>query len=336
MNFAPDETQAAIQGLAKQIFRGDAAGSWIHLAKSQLLGGDLGFVALCLVLEQQGRTVAPIPLHATMVCGDLTIRRWGSDDQKTTLLAGVSKGKALLTAALEGRTPPTATADGDGYRLTGTRTAVPWLTEQTTAVLVPARLDGLASQPGAVRLFVVAPSELEATAATATNEQPLHNVRFQGAAAQLLGDGDPAAVPWLVQRATVAACALVLGVAREALILTGKYTNERKQFGVAIASFQAVHQRAADAYIDVQCMDVNLWRAAWLLGTEREATREVHNAAFWAAEGGHRVLAAAQHLHGGMGFDKDYPLHQYFLTAKRWELALGNARQHLQALGGLF
>ncbi len=155
------------------------------------------------------------------------------------------------------------------------------------------------------------------------------------ATAALVGDGMPAAVPWLLERATVAMCALVLGVAREALILTAKYTTERKQFGAPIGSFQAVRQRAADAFVDLQCLEVSTWRAAWLLANERAATSEVHAAAYWAAEGGHRIVAAAQHLHGGMGFDRDYPLHRYFLTAKRWELSLGGAREHLQRLGEL-
>ena len=57
--------------------------------------------------------------------------------------------------------------------------------------------------------------------------------------------------------------------------------------------------------------------------------------AFQAAEGSHRVLAAAQHLHGGMGFDKDYALHRYFLTAKAWEFVGGGASAQLQRLGDL-
>jgi alkylation response protein AidB-like acyl-CoA dehydrogenase len=56
-------------------------------------------------------------------------------------------------------------------------------------------------------------------------------------------------------------------------------------------------------------------------------------AKYWACEGGHRVTYAAQHLHGGMGFDLEYPIHRYYLWAKQIELTLGSASQELAQLG---
>ena len=58
-------------------------------------------------------------------------------------------------------------------------------------------------------------------------------------------------------------------------------------------------------------------------------------AKFWAADAGARIVAAAQHVHGGMGFDRDYPLHRYFLTSKHLEFTLGGAESQLAALGDL-
>ena len=63
------------------------------------------------------------------------------------------------------------------------------------------------------------------------------------------------------------------------------------------------------------------------------ASDELAIAAFWAADAGHRVAHACQHLHGGMGVDTDYPIHRYFLWAKAIELALGGAAQQLARLG---
>ena len=56
-------------------------------------------------------------------------------------------------------------------------------------------------------------------------------------------------------------------------------------------------------------------------------------AKFWAAEGGKRVVHTAQHLHGGVGVDRDYPVHRYFLYARQLELTLGGATRQLLALG---
>ena len=75
------------------------------------------------------------------------------------------------------------------------------------------------------------------------------------------------------------------------------------------------------------------WRAAWRLAQGQPATREVLVAKFWAAEGGARIAAAAQHLHGGVGVDVDYPVHRYFLASKALELMLGGATEQLARLG---
>ena len=134
-------------------------------------------------------------------------------------------------------------------------------------------------------------------------------------------------------QATIATCAVQVGVSERALEITSAYVRERMQFGVPIGSFQAVQHRLADAYIDVESMRWVMWRAAWKLSRNEDATREVAVAKFWAAEAGARVAASAQHLHGGIGVDVDYPIHRYFLWSKALELSFGNATEQLVALG---
>ena len=75
------------------------------------------------------------------------------------------------------------------------------------------------------------------------------------------------------------------------------------------------------------------WQSVWRLGQGQPAHEDVAIAKFWAAEGGHFTTYAAQHLHGGMGLDLDYPVHRYFLWSKAIELSLGNASHHLAKLG---
>ena len=136
-----------------------------------------------------------------------------------------------------------------------------------------------------------------------------------------------------VEHATVAACAVMAGLAAEAVRMTGEYTSSREQFGRPIATFQAVGQRAADAYVDAHAIRLTMLQAAWRLTAGFPADREVAIAKYWASAGGQRVVHAAQHLHGGIGVDRDYPLHRYFLLAKQLELTLGGANRQLVNLG---
>jgi alkylation response protein AidB-like acyl-CoA dehydrogenase len=131
----------------------------------------------------------------------------------------------------------------------------------------------------------------------------------------------------------VGLCAIQIGVVERALKLAASYTTEREQFGRPIGSFQAVQQRLADAFIDVEAIRWTAWHAAWLIAEGRPVQREAAIAKFWAAEAGARVTASAQQVHGGMGIDVTYPLSRYFLWSKQIELALGSASQQLARLG---
>ncbi len=105
------------------------------------------------------------------------------------------------------------------------------------------------------------------------------------------------------------------------------------QFGRPIGSFQAVAQRLADAYIDVEAVRLTMWQAAWRLSEGLPCDTEVATAKFWAADAGHRVAHTAVHVHGGMGVDTGHPLHRYFVAAKRLEFALGGATTQLRRIG---
>ena len=138
----------------------------------------------------------------------------------------------------------------------------------------------------------------------------------------------PAIVEWLVRRSTDGAAPwLEAGACAAALALVAEYTKTREQFGKPIATFQAVGQRAADAYVDTEAIRLTAWQAAWRIGQGLPADKEVAVAKFWAADGGQRVVHAAVHLHGGVGVDRDYPLHRYFLMTKHIELTLGGATE---------
>jgi alkylation response protein AidB-like acyl-CoA dehydrogenase len=115
--------------------------------------------------------------------------------------------------------------------------------------------------------------------------------------------------------------------------MTAEYARNRVQFGKPIGSFQAVAQRLADGYIDVEAVRLTMWQAAWQLAAGHPSGTAIATAKFWAADAGHRVAHTAVHVHGGVGIDLDYPLHRYFLAAKQGEFALGGATTQLRRIG---
>lgn len=366
MDMALTDEQVAIRDLAAQVLgnRGDDARAvwaaaaadpdgvdrqlWADLASAGLLGtavpeelggAGLGVLELCLLLEEVGRTAADVPALAVLGFAAPALARFGGPAH-TAVLRDVVAGTTFVTAALteplgDPYAPATqARAAGEGWTLHGTKTAVPAGT-YAALVLVPARLPDGRSAVFAMPADRLAPQRQRSTSGAPTALLELDGVPV--GAGDLLGDpGQPEVVlPWLLERATTAVCAVQAGVSDAAVRLTGRYTTEREQFGRAIATFQAVGQRAADAYVETQAIRLTMLQAAWRLDNGAPATAQVAAAKYFAAEGGQRVARASQHLHGGIGVDREYPLHRYFLRAKELELLLGGAHPQLVRLGGL-
>jgi acyl-CoA dehydrogenase len=367
VDFGLTEAQTALRDLAEQIFAGHATvdrvkaverdeGSfdralWAELAKANLLGlavpephggSGLGLLELCLLLEQQGRRVAPVPLYATTVLGALPIAEWGTPAQQAEWLPAVVAGEAVLTAALaepganlmERPAVRAAAETGGGWRVTGHKPSVPAATV-AARVLVPAT-----TVEGDVAVFLVDPAGAGVTVepAVTTNREVHGHLYLDGAGAELLGGGPPGShgrgvVEWMRDRALVGLCALQLGVAEEAIRMAAAYSSQRVQFGRPLSTFQGAALKAADAYIDTEAIRATMLQAAWRLGEGLDATTAVRAAKWWAAEGGQRVVHTTQHLHGGLGADVDYPIHRYFLWGKQLEVMLGGASQQLAALG---
>jgi alkylation response protein AidB-like acyl-CoA dehydrogenase len=323
MDFAYDDTQKALADVARQIFETHAthdrlkeleaggqsfdADLWSTLDQAGLLSlgvDDGGFLEQCVVLVEQGRTVAPVPLWPHLVGNTFARKRVG-----------------IVTVALDEPGAEDAfarTMSASHGTLTGVKIGVPAWDEASTVVV--SAHDGL---------YVVNADELVAERTATTARFPEFALTFDATPVERI-EGDPAE---LGRRAIVALCAIGVGVAERALELTATYTSARQQFDKPLGSFQAVQQRAADAYIDVEAMRVTMWEAAWRISEGLDADHAVSVAKFWAAEGGQRVVSSAQHLHGGMGADIDYPLHRYTLWSKWIELAFGGATPTLARLG---
>jgi alkylation response protein AidB-like acyl-CoA dehydrogenase len=282
---------------------------WAEFAKAGLVGAALpetaggsggGLVEICLLLEQQGRHVAMIPLLPTVVSAAMPLVRFGSQEQQQRYLPGVVAGETLLTAALselgtEPRSPmTTATKHGSSWRLTGAKTAVP-MAHESAAVLVPAR-----AGDGKIGVFLVEPNapgvsleRQETTNWEAHFHMDLKEVEVGKQA--LLGSIEQGAeiLDWIIDRTIVGLCALQAGVCESAMRTTAEYASNRKQFDKPIAMFQAVGQRMADCYIDNEGVTLTMWQAATRLADEMPSAKEVATAKYWAAEGGSRIGQAS-------------------------------------------
>ena len=220
MDFNFTEEQEMLGNLAGEIFQAEVTSArlkqiegqdrwfddalWKNLAEADLLGipvpeahGGMGYglLELCVLLEQQGRVLAPVPLLPTLVMGALPIAKFGSPQQQQDYLPAVAAGELMLTAALEepaGQDPlePTTRAvkDGDGYKLSGIKHEVPAV-DLAQRIIIPAQ-----SAEG-VRLFLVDPAApgLRATKSRTSTGEPLFLLELTDVAvgpADFLGDAE--------------------------------------------------------------------------------------------------------------------------------------------------
>ena len=365
MNFDLTEEQQALLDLSNQIFEGSSpvdrveeietteerfdSDLWKELANANLLGvaipeeyGGLGFgvFELALILEQQGRTVAPVPLLPTLVMGALPIVEFGTAEQQSRLLPAIASGECIVTGGFQewGANNPLDTSleakctDGQ-WVLHGTKPAIP-VAHLADYILVPAK-----TGPEDSCLFLI---EKETTGLTltpnvTTNRELQAQIDCDAVPAEPLGEIGQGnlSIIWMLERINVATSAIAVGCCAKATEMAAEYTSEREQFGRPLSHNQAVTQRAADCYIGTDAMRLVLWQAAWRLDAGFPASEEVRIAKWWASEIGQRVVHDVQHLHGGMGADVDYPVHRYFLWVKQLENTLGGGSSQLAELGAL-
>jgi acyl-CoA dehydrogenase len=332
-------------------------------------GGDgHGLLEQCSVLIELGRALAPVPYLPSIAMAGSVLARFGSAQQQADWLKPALAGRSVLAVALgepDGTDPLTPSSRAEptptGWTLTGTKTTV--LAGPLAHVILVS-----ASTPDGPGLFAVTPDDTgvrigrqrmsdrdDAGWVELDDVQLPADRRIGPANATDATEGGP--VAWVLRRGTVALCAHQLGVLERALELTAEYAGTRTQFDRPIGTFQAVGQRLADAYIQVQALRLALWNAAWTLDagsagprstedvstegvstqdvppTEQDVVTAVATAKFWAAEAGHYVSHTCVHVHGGAGIDVEQPIHRYFLAAKRTEFELGGATAQLLTLG---
>ncbi|MFE2290601.1 acyl-CoA dehydrogenase family protein [Streptomyces sp. NPDC059452] len=335
MDFTPSEEQSAAQGLAARIFgdlstherlvaagTGTDAGLWKELCTAGLPGAvaDIGLLGLVLLLEEQGRTTAQVPLAATCVYGLLAVAEHGTREQRERLLPGLRDGTAVATGAFPARGGVRA-VDGALY---GVVPWVPWLRDATHVLvadadrelwIVDARAPGVSAVP------------VETTAPWSAGRLGLDGVRGES-----LGTG-PGTCASVLAASRTAFAGLQAGVCAGSLAHAVHHTTTREQFGRPLSTNQGVLLRAADAHMDTEAIRVTAYEAAWRHDVQREYAAQALTAAWWASEAGRRVVHAGQHLHGGTGADLNHPVHRHFLWGRQLDAYLGCGSEVLEELG---
>jgi len=320
------------EGFSRDLWKQMGELGWLGLTVPEAQGGaGLGWVDLVVVLEEMGRTLFPSPFLATTVAA-AAIREAGSDAQKQRWLPRLADGSKIGTLAyLEAsdRWEPEALAlagaprDG-GVVLSGEKVQV--LDATAADLFVVAYRGGLAVvERNAPGVTAVATPSIDMT-------RRVGRVRLEKVAvapADVLAHASEAALARVLDLATAAVTAEMLGAAEADLRITVKYAQEREQFGSPIGRFQGVKHPLAEIYVDVESARSILYYAAWCLDErDADAPRVVSLAKAYASEAFARIGVDAVQLHGGVGFTWEYDPHLYLKRSKWARPAFGDADFH--------
>jgi alkylation response protein AidB-like acyl-CoA dehydrogenase len=302
------------------------------LVPEQLGGAGAGAREAAVVMEEIGRAVAPVPFLSSAVLATVALLQAGD----TAIVKGLAAGS--LTAALAVRlstTPDDVVADvavgGDG--LTGRVTSVAGACEADVLVVPVAGAGGL-------ELHTVprdAPGVDVSSVLTLDMTRPLGNIEFSGArSARVNGAAAGPAVAAALETGAALLASEQLGIAQWCFDTTVAYVKQRKQFGRAIGSYQAIKHRLADLWVEI-----NSATAAARYAADTRARRDVDapiGAALAQAYCSGVAVHAAEEciqLHGGIGMTWEYPAHLYLKRAKSDQLAFGTAYRHRARLAQL-
>ncbi|MEU5179656.1 acyl-CoA dehydrogenase family protein [Streptomyces longwoodensis] len=307
---------------------------WKSLAESMGLAGllvpeELGGQGashreVAVVLEELGRSVAPVPYLASAVVATEALLECGDRELLGRLASGRTVGVLAVGLHLAPGDALPAVRLEDG-RLHGEVTGVADAAA-ADVLLVPAQDGGLYA--------------VEADAATVTPQtsldltRPLATVALTGAEGRRLGDTEPA-----VRRALRSAAGLLaseqLGLADWALTETVRYLKERKQFNRPVGGFQALKHRLAQLWLEVVSLRAAARAAADALTTGQDTDLTVAVAQSYAGPVAVHAAEEALQLHGGIGMTWEHPVHLCLKRAKADSIAHGTSGAHRAAVAGL-
>ena len=332
----PSAVRAVLDGKTpydKDLWKGLAEMGFLGVAIPEEFGGaGAGHLELCVIVEEIGRALAPVPFSSTVYLAAEALLLAGSNAQKRKWLPAIASGEAIGTLALfEGVGNPSPRAVklmASGGTLNGVKKPVP---DGTIAdfVIVAARAAS-AGRDSDISLFLVDMKSEGVEAKSLTNVDPSRGqaeLILKNCKAEPLG---PAGEGWtilsqLLDRAAVLMAFEQIGGADRALEMGRDYALDRIAFGRPIGSFQAIKHMLADMYVSATLARSNCYYGAWALSTNAPELAEA------AASSRISATQAFQHcaknniqVHGGMGFTWEFDCHLYYRRANALALSLGS------------
>ena len=356
-DFLTDEfTDKVLKAMAEDT-KGYTPELWNTLAEANLsalaipeeYGGFGDFIDLVVVLEEMGRACFISPFFASVVLGAGAIGEAGNDEQKAEYLPKIAEGKIIVTLAIPEKSGNyTAKAinlkakqQGNDYLLNGTKLFVPD-GQNADYIVVAGRTCEDEDPRAGISLFLVDAKSpgIEITPLETVSGDKQAEIVFTDVpvpAANILGKAGEAwaSIEKIMQRAAVARCAEMTGLAKKALDLTLEYTKERIAFGHPIGAFQSIQHRCADMLIDLDSSRYVTYQAAWKIAEAMPAAREAAIAKAWVGEACRRIIHSAHQAHGAIGFTEDHILHYYTKRVRSYGFSFGDADLHYEKIASL-
>ena len=295
-------------------------------------GMGMGPVEGMVVMEELGRGIVLEPLGQTLIASGI-IGGYAPEAVKSAWLPKIASGEALVVLAHTERAArykldvceTRASGSGNAWSVTGAKSIVP-AGDQAEAFLVPAVADGK------MALFLV---ERNAAGVQARGYGTMEGgraaeVTFASSPATLLTTDGLAALEHAVDIGIAASCAEAVGVLDKTMDVTAEYLNTRKQFGVPLATFQALRHRMADMKMQQElARSMSYYASLKLNAAPEERRRAMARAKYQLGVSMRFVGQNSVQLHGGIGVTDEYIGSHYFKKLTQLELSFGDTLHHL-------
>ncbi|HWI82580.1 acyl-CoA dehydrogenase family protein [Ramlibacter sp.] len=295
-------------------------------------GLGMGPVEGMVVMEELGRGIVLEPLGQTLIASGI-LSGYAPAALKDAWLPKIAGGEAIVVLAYQERAAryqldvceTKATRSGDAWSVSGAKSVVP-VGDQADAFLVPAVADGR------MAMFLVerAASGVKTRGYGTMEGARAAEVSFASSPAALLTEDGLAALEHAVDIGIAASCAEAVGVLDKTMEVTAEYMNTRKQFGVPLASFQALRHRMADMKMQQElARSMSYYASLKLNAPAEERRRAMARAKYQLGVSMRFVGQNSVQLHGGIGVTDEYIGSHYFKKLTQLELVFGDTLHHL-------
>ncbi len=341
------EMESDEKGYSPELWHKMAELGWLGLFFPNKYGGSgASFFDLIVFLEEIGRYLVPIPFLSTVILGGTSILYGGSEEQRQKFLPKIINGELILTMALTEPDPIysasgikiRAIREGNSYLINGIKLFIP-SAHIADYLAVPTLTQGSGKDGDGITLFLIEKkrSDVSCNVLNTTASSKLCEVVFnrtQVANESMLGQFNEgwAVLKKVLELATVAQCALMVGGAEKVLEMAVDYAKKRIQFNRPIGSFQAIQHRCSNMLVDLDGAKFATYEAAWKLSRGLPSTLEVSVAKAWVNQAYQRICSNGHQVHGGIGVIKDHDMHLYSMRAKEAEFFLGDTIFHREVV----